>query len=159
MSVESSRRSRLSAPVPPVTWELPALVGAAGSCVLAMVPLVVQALCAKVIAGTVAWPDLLIGLNGLAHGRFGDGLRPSVADRLPPDLVLWGLTAVVEVVALGGVALVALWSRTVIGVGPNRGLATAAQARTALGRRQLQRKAAVIRPDLAGVERRRKRSR
>lgn len=150
MSMERSRRDRLNSHSIPLTWDLPLLMGMVVVALVSMTPLVVQGFVCFVVAGDFVWPtgEWPTALLGLAHGHFAVGLPAGVAGALPAHEVLWAATAVAEIAALCGVAVVASRVRELLGMGTRRGLATRAQARDALGVAVLRRKAAVVRPDL-----------
>ncbi len=155
MSMQRSRHDRFREHPVPLTWELPVLAALVGLLIAAMTPLVVQGLACWLSGAAFAWPtgQTPAALVGLAQGRFGVGLAQASADRLPSDPVLWIATAVAEVSLVAGVVLVTCWMRAALGLSGHRGLATAAQARAALGAAALRRRAAVVRPDLYGSRR------
>jgi len=150
VSMERSRRERFRNQPIPLTWEVPLLVGVVGLFLALMTPLVVQSMTCVLLAGGFAWPvgEVPAALMGLARGGFGAGLPARVAIELPSDPVMWAATLIGEVVVLGGLWILVLWFRELLGIGANRGLATSAQAAEALGVKRLRSKASVIRPDL-----------
>lgn len=153
MSMERARRDRFATHPVPLTWEIPAAVTLAVLFLLALTPLVVQALVVWLVAGTFGWPTSNLGdaLLGLAGGRFGDGLPPTLATRLPSDAHMWALTVFAEVAVIGTALVLALRLRSLVSATSARhGLATSAQATEALGLSRLRSSAAVIRPDLYG---------
>jgi hypothetical protein len=150
MSMERSRRDRFATNTVPLTWEIPAAVILAGLFVILLTPLVVQGIVGWATSGEFAWPTkhLLDAYGGLLHGHFGAGLRPGVAEGLPPDPVMWLLTVLGEVLVMGAAVVLGLWMREVTGTNSRHDLATSTKAAEALGLPRLRRSAAVIRPDL-----------
>lgn len=149
MSMERSRRARFTN-VAPTAGEFTVAVLLAGAFFFLLTPLVVQALVGWASSGTLALPNghLLEAYGGLLRGRFGGGLADGVADALPSDAVMWGLTLLGEVLVLGAAVVVGMWMRDLTGTGSRHGLATPTQAAEALGLPRLRKSAAVIRPDL-----------
>lgn len=154
MSMERSRRDRFAAPNAAVELERPlvvVLVALAVLFLIAMTPLVTQALIAELIAGAgAAWPSSHVGsaLLGLVHGHFGAGLPAADAHRLPDDGWMWTFTVVAEVLVASAVMVLGVWARDVVAGNSRHGLATAAQAAEALGLPRLRKSAGVVRPDL-----------
>ncbi|NHA69967.1 hypothetical protein [Phycicoccus flavus] len=97
----------------------------------------------------VARDDLFTSLGGLLGGDPTAGLE-GVAQPAPTGL-LWTCVAVLEFLVLVGSAWVAAWALGRWGPGRLRGMASAAEAQTLLGRVRLRRHAKVIRPDLYGT--------
>ena len=149
MSMERSRRARFTN-VAPTAGEFTVAVLLAGVFLFLLTPLVVQAIVGWATAGAFALPNghLLEAYDGLLHGHFGAGLPDGVADALPSDAVMWVLTLVGEVLALGAAVVVGMWMRDLTGTSSRHGLATPSQAAEALGLPRLRKSAAVIRPDL-----------
>jgi len=149
--MERSRHERFATHPIPLTWEIPAVVTVAAVFLIAVTPLVVQAVVAWTVARELAWPTNHVGaaLQELLRGRFGEGLPSGIAGQLPSDPAMWVLTVVGEVVVLGAALIMGLWMRDMVG-GSNvrHGLATRVQAAEALGLPRLRNSAAVIRPDL-----------
>jgi type IV secretion system protein VirD4 len=145
----SERRSRLrSRPDPPDAW-LPAASAAALLCALALSPLVAQAIVGLAVAGHLTWPDDPVpAFRALRHGEFGTGLDRPDAAQLPPGWALWSATGILDVlIVLASIAGVRWWWIS-SGPGAGRGIATAAQARQALGERRLRSRRRQLRPDL-----------
>lgn len=147
------QRSRRTNPYP-YTWEIPV-----GALVAVLLLLVVAVQAGRSVANLAAgngWSfvdraALFTTVPPVLAGDAGAGL-PEVPDPATPE-VLWtwiALTSVLVLVALGGVIKAGLdrW-------GPSRlrGMATAAEAESMLGRSRLRRHARVIRPDLYGAPR------
>ncbi len=149
MSMERARRYRFSNATPS-GGEFAIAFVLVGCFVFLITPVVVQGLVGWATAGQFAWPDkhLLDAYGALLHGHFGVGLARGVADQLPADAVMWALTVVGEVVALGATVVVAMWMRDMTGAGSRHGLATATQAAEALGLAPLRARASQLRPDL-----------
>ena len=149
MSMERSRRDRFTN-VAPTAEEFKVAVLLAGLFVFLITPLVVQGIVVWTTSGDFALPNrhLLDAYGGLLHGDFGAGLRRGVADGLPPDAVMWVLTVLGEVLALGAAVAVGIWMRELTGASARHGLATPTQAAEALGVPRLRNSAEVIRPDL-----------
>lgn len=149
MSMERSRRARFTN-VAPTAGEFTVAVLLTGVLFFLVTPLVVQAIVGWATARAFALPNghLLEAYGGLLHGHFGVGLPDGVAVALPSDAVMWVLTLVGEVLALGAAVVVGIWMRDVTGTSSRHGLATPAQAAQALGLPRLRKSAAVIRPDL-----------
>lgn len=151
MSMERTRRDRFATHTIPLTWEIPAAAILGGLCLIAVTPLLVQGVLARALAGEFAWPTDHLGLAllELLHGHFGAGIRPLVAEQLPPEPLMWVLTIVGEAIVLGIAAVAGLRMRDpAAGSNARHGLATSTQAAQALGLRRLRKSAAVIRPDL-----------
>jgi hypothetical protein len=150
MSTERSRRDRFATNPVPWTWEIPVAMILAGLFVVLITPLVVQGLVGWLAAGEFAWPtnQLPDAYAALCHGRFGAGLRRSLAVEMPPNSVMWLLTVLGEALVLGAAVVVGPRMRDLTGANSRHGLATAAQAAEALGLPRLRKGAAVIRPDL-----------
>jgi hypothetical protein len=150
VSMERSRRERFRHQPVPLTWEVPLLIGVVALFGALMTPLVIQGITCALLAGGFAWPtgEVPSALLGLARGHFGAGLPAPAANELPPDPVLWATTLIGEIVVLGSLFILVAWFRGLLGIGPNRGLATSGQAAEALGIKRLRKKAPVIRPDL-----------
>lgn len=156
MSMERARRERFTS-VAPSAGELRAACLLAGLFLFLVAPLVVQAGVGWVTSGDPTLPNgqLPDAYARLLHGNFGGGLRPGVAETLPPDAVMWLLTGLGEVFALGAWVVVGLRMRALIGItGSLHGLATPAQAAEALGVPRLRESATVVRPDLYARTRR-----
>lgn len=149
MSMERARRDRFTS-IAPSAGEFKVACLLAGLFFFLATPLVVQAVVGWATSGGQALPNgqLLDAYGGLLHGHFGVGLRPGVAENLPPDAVMWLLTAIGEVLVLGAAAVVGTWMRAVTGGSSLHGLATPAQAAEALGVPRLRNSAEVVRPDL-----------
>jgi hypothetical protein len=149
MSMERARRDRFTS-IAPSAGEFKAACMVAALFFFLVTPLVVQAVIGFATSGHFALPNahLLDAYEGLLHGQFGVGLRPSVAETLPPHALMWVLTAVGEVLVLGAAAVVGIWMRGLTGATSLHGLATPAQAAEALGVPRLRKSAEVVRPDL-----------
>lgn len=149
MSMERSRRARFTNVVP-TAGEFTVAVLVAGLFLLVVTPMVVQALVGWTTTGVFAVPkgNLWEAYGGLLRGRFGAGLPNGVADGLPSDRVMWGLTVLGEVLVLGAGVVAGMWLRELTGTSSRHGLATSTQAAEALGVPRLRASAAVIRPDL-----------
>lgn len=150
MSMERARRDRFTS-VAPSAGEFKAACLLATLFLFLATPLVVQAGVGWATSGDPALPhgQLLDAYGGLLHGHFGVGLNSGVAETLPPAAVMWLLTGLGEVLALGAAVVVATWMRALIdSTGSLHGLATPAQAAEALGVPLLRKSAEVIRPDL-----------
>lgn len=149
MSMDRSRRARFTSTAP-TAGEFTVAVLLAGLFLFVITPLVVQAVVAWGTSGELALPNghLLDAYGGLLHGHFGAGLPRDVADGLPSDAVMWGLTVLGEVLVLGAAVVLGMWMRDLTGTGSRHGLATPTQAAEALGLPRLRKNASVIRPDL-----------
>lgn len=149
MSMERSRRDRFTN-VAPTAEEPKVAVLLAGLFVFLITPLVVQGIVVWITSGDFALPNghVVDAYGGLLHGHFGAGLRRGVANRLPPDAVMWVLTVVGEVLTLGAAIVAGMWLRDLTGTSSRHGLATPRQAAEALGLPRLRNSAEVIRPDL-----------
>lgn len=155
MSMERARRDRFTS-VAPSAGEFKAACLLAGLFFFLATPLVVQAGVGWATSGDLSSADLALpngrlpeAYGGLLHGHFGVGLRPGVAETLPPDAVMWLLTGLGEVLVLGAAVVVGTWMRALTGsTGSLHGLATPAQAAEALGVPRLRKSAEAIRPDL-----------
>lgn len=147
--MERSRRDRFTA-VAPTGDEFKVVVLLAGLSSIVLIPLVVQGVVGWITTDDYAWPNehLLNAYAGLLHGRFGAGLRRNVANALPTDGLMWGLTVLGEVLTLGAVLTIGRWGRELTGASFRHGLATSTQAAEALGESRLRNSAEVIRPDL-----------
>jgi type IV secretion system protein VirD4 len=154
MSMQRSRRARFNSGTPTVRESTSAVVLLV-ACLAALAPLVVQAMVARVVAGAFAWPSGQLGAayGGLMSGIFGAGLPQPIVAVLPPDAVLWGLTATADLLIVAVAALGVVWVRDEVGEGGRHGLATRSQSRQALGVPRLRAGAAVIRPDLHSARR------
>jgi hypothetical protein len=142
------------ADVPPLTWEIPTAISVAWLLGAVLVLPTGQGLGYVAVGERFAWPSgrLPQSLVGLVSGRPGVGLT-SAASPGPPEAVVYGCVGVLElVVALLGAWVAWIWWRTV-GPGAQVGLATRHEVRAALGRRELQRRRKVIRPDLDRAQR------
>ena len=149
MSMERSRRDRFTS-VAPTPDELKVATLAATLCVVLATPLVVQSLVAWFTSGDLSWPSRRLpqAYRKLAHGHFGAGLPPGVANALPSDPSMWALTTLTLLLATS-VVTIALRRVHPTGTGRSRhGLATSTQAAQALGLSRLRSSAEVIRPDL-----------
>lgn len=155
MSMERSRRDRFTS-VAPTSGELLVAAGCVTILCLLLTPLIVQGTAAWACNGEFAWPSgrLLDAYHGLLCGQFGAGLGDAAGD-LPPDPVMWPLTALGELLALGAAVVGGTWMRNHAGTNARHGLATPAQAAEALGLPRLRHSAAVIRPDLYRPDRHR----
>ena len=142
----SDRRRRLRAHASPGSPELALAALAAVLVLLALAPLTAQAGLGIVLEGTAAWPrsERLVAATVAAwRGDWGVGLgRQEVG---APVGMLWSATALV--VAAQVVVAATCWSAVRSTQGGRHGLASRAQARTALGGRALRRRTRVIRPD------------
>ena len=155
MSMERARRDRFTS-VAPSAGEFKAACLFAGLFFFLATPLVVQAGVGWATSGDLSSGNLALpngrhpdAYGGLLHGHFGVGLRPGVAETLPPNAVMWLLTGLGEVLVLSAAVVVGTWTRAMTGTtGSLHGLATPAQAAEALGVPRLRMSAAVIRPDL-----------
>lgn len=147
--MERSRRDRFTA-VAPTADEFKVVVLLAGLSSIVLSPLVVQGVVSWIVSGDFGWPNghLLNAYAGLLHGRFGAGLRRNVANALPADGLMWGLTVLGEVLTLGAVVGIVRWGRELTGANSRHGLATSTQAAEALGVPRLRNSAEVVRPDL-----------
>lgn len=149
MSIERSRRDRFDN-IAPTADEIKVAALLAGLVCFLITPLVVQGAVAWITSGDFALPNghLLDAYGGLLRGHFGAGTRRGAANALPPDSVMWVLTVIGEVLALGAAVALSGWMRELAGAGSRHGLATARQAAEALGVPRLRNSADVIRPDL-----------
>ncbi len=146
------RRSR--ADVPPVTWELPA---AAGASWLALAALLLPA--GRGVAGYLggngfAWPhgspQLIASIGGLLTGHVHRGL--AWQQPLATPLTIYSIIAAGEILLVALTAwFVALWWRN-LGQGARAGIASRTETEAVLGRPNLRRRRALIRPDLHGRE-------
>lgn len=145
--MERSRRARF-ANTAPSTGEFAIVFAVAVIFVAIITPLIVQGIVGWFASGRFAWPTahLLSAYGGLLRGHFGTGLAAGIG--LPADGVMWVLTFLGEVLAIGATVVVAMWMRDATGVNSRHGLATASQAAEALGLPALRKRAPQIRPDL-----------
>lgn len=144
------QRSRRRDPIP-WTWEIPF-----GICMVAILVLALGVQLGRSGANLAAgsgwhWPartDLFASIPGILGGNARTGLTP-LRTAANAHLV-WLSVAVVEVLAITAM----IWALKVAmdRWGPNRlrGMATAAEAETMLGRTRLRKAAPVVRPDLYG---------
>ena len=142
------QRSRTD--VLPLTWEIPAALGA-GWCLLAVLALPAgQGLACALSGHGFVWPHggLVESVLGLASGRTGQGLTRSQVADIPSRSAVHAAIALVEL-TLGMLVFYGftLWWRTV-GPGAQFGLATAPDVRRVLGPGHLRRRRSTIRPDL-----------
>lgn len=157
MSMERARRDRFTT-AGPIADEYKMAVLLLGLLGFLAVPLAVQASAAWMTAGTFALPHghFIDAYSELClDGRFGGGLPRVVARDLPADAVMWVLTGFTEMLLLGSTVLLGSGTHGLPSPRSLHGLATPAQAATALGVRPLRRSAEVIRPDLRARSRRR----
>ena len=140
----------------PTTWEIPVGIGLVWLLGVFLALPAGQSVAFALTGSGFVWPGpkLAASLMGLLAGDPGRGFPPEVRQAVPTTPVVYAMVAVVEV-ALGASAMVGLswWWRT---VGPYAqvGMASRPEVDAVLGRAQLMRRRATIRPDLAKVARR-----
>jgi len=135
----------------PWGWEVPTAGLLAWLCVAAAGLLAAQAAAACLTGHGWLWPDsphLFPALGGLLTGHVGAGV--DAPDGLPAPLLVVVAAVVLELVLLLVTVWAARWFWTTAGPGRREGMATRADAETALGAGRLRRVRKLIRPDLYG---------
>ena len=144
----------------PWGWEVPTAGLLAWLSVAAATLLASQAGAAWVSGHGWLWPDsphLFPALSGLVTGHVGAGV--GAPDGLPSPVLVVIVAVVLELALLVVSIWAARWFWTTAGPGRRLGMATRADAETALGAGRLRRVRKLIRPDLYGVPRARTRRR
>ena len=135
----------------PWGWEVPTAGLLAWLCVAGAGLLAAQAVAAWLTGHGWLWPDsphLFPALGGLLTGHLGTGL--DTPDGLPSPAPVVAAAVVIEVALLVVTVWAARWFWTTAGPGRRLGMATRADAETALGAGRLRRVRKLIRPDLYG---------
>jgi hypothetical protein len=135
-------------------WETAAAVVLIGGVVIALAALAGQGLAALLFGRGWVWPrggsgQLARAVGGLLTGRPGTGLTHTDAGRLPGRAAVYAAVLVAEMAAAALLAAAAVtWSRYRRPRDARRGMATRTEAARTLGRGELRRARAIIRPDL-----------
>ncbi|MGB8382183.1 MAG: hypothetical protein WCG47_13255, partial [Dermatophilaceae bacterium] len=133
----------------PLTWEVPTALAACWLALAAATLLAAQASAGWLTGHSWLWPEppqLLTAVGGLLSGRIGAGLR--VGSGLPPAGLVYPLVGVFELALLAATCWAAARLWTAYGPSRRYGMATRADALTALGVGRLRRVRRIIRPDL-----------
>src|SRR6478752_965825 len=144
----------------PWGWEVPTAGLLTWLSVAAATLLAAQGVAAWLTGHGWLWPDsphLLPAFSGLVTGHVGAGV--DAPDGLPPPVLVVIVAVLLELVLLVLTVWAARWFWTTAGPGRRLGMATRADAETALGAGRLRRVRKLIRPDLYGPPRARTRRR
>jgi type IV secretion system protein VirD4 len=144
----------------PWGWEVPTAGLLAWLSVAAATLLAAQGAAAWLTGHGWLWPDsshLFPAFGGLLTGHVGADV--DALDGLPSAVLVVVVAVILELVLLGLSVWAARWFWTTAGPGRRLGMATRADAETALGAGRLRRVRKLIRPDLYGAPRARTRSR
>ena len=144
----------------PWGWEVPTAGLLTWLSVAAATLLAAQGVAAWLTGHGWLWPDsphLLPAFGGLVTGHVGAGV--DAPGGLPSPVLVVIVAVILELVLLVLTVWAARWFWTTAGPGRRLGMATRADAETALGAGRLRRVRKLIRPDLYGAPRARTRRR
>ena len=150
MAVQHSRID-----VAPLTWEVPVTILASWIVGAALAMPAGQAAACMIHGAGFAWPQKneVASIVGLLQGVPGVGLQAG-ADELPSRFLVYGVVDILELLLAAGMLVSGwIWWRT-LGPGAQLGMASRRDIVRVLGRRNLRRRAGVIRPDLTGAKHR-----